>query len=166
MVDGWPMVAGLMARLADLRNTWLPLHEFSAQCLRGDPDSNTLFLVYSHQMAETPNPRYGEEWAAWLERLNREPMTASRIAREGPRAIRRTFGEQGLRLQLRFDRGPARRLFPLLSVCDFGDSQISLMIVEGPPTPRFRELENALWGAVYEEATRFEKQDAGLSPNP
>jgi hypothetical protein len=166
MADGWPLVARLMARLADLRNSWPPLGGFSARCLRGDPCSDTLFLIHAHQMTETPNPRYGEEWAAFLDRLKRESMPGSRIAREGPHAMLRTFGEQGLRLHVRFDRGPARRLFPTLSVCDGGDSQISLMVVQGPPTVRFRELENALWGAVYEEVTRLEEENARGLPNP
>ena len=74
------------------------------------------------------------------------------------RGVRRTFGDDGLRLYLRFDRGPARRRFPILSVCDFGNSQISLMIVDGPPTPRFRDLENAVWGIVYDEVTSFERE--------
>ncbi len=46
----------------------------------------------------------------------------------------------------------------MLSICDFGESQISLMTVEGPPTPRFRDLENAIWGLVYDEVTRFERE--------
>jgi len=166
MLDGWPLVARLMARLADLRNSWPALEGFSGRCLRGDPRSNTLFLNYAHQMTEAANPHYGEEWTALLDRLKKDPMPGSRIARDGPRAMRRTFGEQGLRLHLRFDRGPARRLFPMLSVCDFGDSQISLMIVDGPPTLRFRNLENALWGAVDEEVTWFEKQAGEALPNP
>ncbi|HEV3027112.1 MAG TPA: hypothetical protein VG457_06030 [Planctomycetota bacterium] len=166
MVDGWPLVAGLMARVANLRNSWPALGGFSDRCLRGDPRADTLFLNYAHEMTETPNPRYGEEWTAFLDRLKRDPMPASRIAREGPHAMRRTFGEQGLRLSLRFDRGPARRLFPMLSICDFADSQISLMLVEGPPTRRFRTLEDALWGAVYEEVLRIERQAAGGLPNP
>jgi hypothetical protein len=161
--DAWPMVARLMARLAALGDTWPPLCTFSNQCLRGDPDSNTLFLVYDHEMTESGNPSYGEEWAAFLERLNSKPMPATRVARDGPRAILRTFGEHGLRLHLRFDRGPARRCFPMLSVCDFGESQISLMTVEGPPTQSFRDLENAIWGIIYDEATRFERAAAQSS---
>ena len=113
---GWPMIARLMVRLMQLRNSWTELSELSDRCLRGDPQSDTLFLDYS-----------------------------------------RVLGEQGLRLEMRFDRGPARRLFPMLSVCDFGDSQVSIMIVEGPPTPRFRELENAIWGLLYEEVLLFER---------
>jgi hypothetical protein len=67
------------------------------------------------------------------------------------------YESDGLRLHLRFDRGPARRLFPLLSICDFGDEQISSMSVEGPPSEGFRDLENAIWAVVYEEAVRFER---------
>ena len=115
---GWPMIARLMSRLMQLRNSWTELSEFSDRCLRGDPESDTLFLDYS-----------------------------------------RALGELGLRLEMRFDRGPGRRLFPMLSICDFGDSQISIMIVEGPPTPRFRELENAIWGVLYDEVTRFEREE-------
>jgi hypothetical protein len=40
------------------------------------------------------------------------------------------------------------------------------MVVQGPPTVRFRELENALWGAVYEEVTRLEEENARGLPNP
>jgi len=40
------------------------------------------------------------------------------------------------------------------------------MIVEGPPMPRFRDLENALREAVYGEATRLEKRAADLPVNP
>jgi len=70
----------------------------------------------------------------------------------------RSFGPCGLLLEMRFDRGAARRRFPGLSVCDFGDEQISLMTVDGPPTAAFRALEDAIWGLVYEEAVRFEQQ--------
>jgi len=77
-----------------------------------------------------------------------------------------SHGEPGLRLELRFDRGAARRSFPTLSICDFGDSQVSLMVVEGPPTPRFRELENAIWGVLYEEVLRFERAQGMARPYP
>lgn len=150
-----------MSRLLLLRDSWLPLRSLSEDCLRGDVDADTRFLVYSNEMTESPNPAYVRDWAAFLQRLNAEPMPATRIAREGPRAIRRTYGPHGIRLELRFDRGDARRRFPMLSVCDFGDSQISLMVVDGPPTPAFRELENALWGVVYDEALRFERSATG-----
>jgi len=156
--NGWPVVARLMARLQELQRTWIPLWDFSDRCLRGDSDSDTLFLVYAHQMTEAPNPCYGQEWTAFQARLKDKALPQARLAREAPRAIRRSFGEHGLRLLLRFDRGQARRLFPMLSVCDFGDSQISLMTVEGPTTARFRTLEDAIWGVLYDEVTRFERE--------
>lgn len=164
--NGWPVVARLMTRLQDLRRTWIPLCDFSERCVRGDPDSDTLFLVYAHQMTETPHARYGEEWTAFQARLRNEALPQTRLAREAPRAVCRSFGEHGLRLLLRFDRRQARRLFPMLSVCDFGDSQISLMVVEGPTTAGFRALENAIWGAVYEEVTRFETEVSRPSSYP
>src|SRR5258707_14633977 len=105
--NGWPVVARLMARLQELRNTWIPLCDFSNRCVRGDPDSDTLFLVYAHQVTETPNPCYGEEWTAFQARLKTEALHWTRLAREAPRAIRRSFGEHGRRPLLRFDRGPA-----------------------------------------------------------
>jgi len=164
--SGWPVIAHLVARLEDLRKTWMPLRDFSNRSVRGDPDSDTLFLVYAHQMTEAPNPRYGEEWTAFQARRMQEAPPQTRLALEAPRAIHRSFGEHGLRLLLRFDRGRARRLFPMLSVSDFGDSQISLMIVQGPPTAAFRNLEDALWGAVYEEITCFETEASRPSSYP
>ena len=155
LIEGWPIIARMTARLADFRKVFRPLRDFSDECVRGDRRSGTLFLTYSHEMSVVPNPRFGEEWAAVLDRRRADPE-AARGAIEEPRAVRRTFGEHGLRLELRFDRGAARRLFPMLSVCDFGDSQISVMLVEGPPTSAFRELEDALWGLVYAEARRTE----------
>lgn len=146
----WPMVARLTERLLDLRRLHPALRDFSPRCLRGRPAADTLFLVYEREMIESPNPGYGRD--------------------AGAPAIRRSFGEEGVCLQLRFDRGAARVDFPILSVCDFGDAQISLMIVEGPTTPRFRELENAVWGIVYEEAVRYEfeceRSRALESPGP
>lgn len=157
-LDGWPVVARLVARLERLRPYFLPLRGFGGHCLRGDPADDTIFLSFSNEMTESPNPDYAAEWTAFLERLRTEPMPATRVAREGPRPIRRSFGPHGIRLEARFDRGPARRRFPMLSVCDFGETQISLLTLDGPVTAAFRELENALWGAVYEEVTRFERE--------
>jgi hypothetical protein len=137
-LEDWPTVARLMRRLTELQRESAALCDLSPRCLRGHPASDTIFLIYEHDMAETPNPGYR--------------------AHPAVPAIRRSFGEQGLCLQLRFDRGAARREFPILSVCDFGEEQISLMIVEGPPTPRFRDLENAIWGLVYDEALRYEAE--------
>jgi len=164
--SGWPVIAHLVARLEDLRKTWIPLRDFSDRCVRGDPESDTLFLVYAHQMTAAPNPRYGQEWTAFQAGRMQEALPRTRLALEAPRAIHRSFGEHGLRLLLRFDRGRARRLFPMLSVSDFGDSQISLMIVQGPPTAAFRSLEDVLWGAVYEAVMRFETKTSGPSSYP
>ena len=70
------------------------------------------------------------------------------------------YESDGVRLHVRLDRGAARRLLPEMSVADFGDEQISSMSVEGPPSQDFRDLENAIWAVVYEEAVRFERGTA------
>jgi hypothetical protein len=70
----------------------------------------------------------------------------------------RTFGEHGIRLQARFDRGNARLRFPSLSVAVFGDEQLSRLNVEGPPTLEFRALEDGIWTVIYQEVKRFERE--------
>jgi hypothetical protein len=75
----------------------------------------------------------------------------------GPPA--RTFGEHGIRLWARFDRGDARLRFPSLSVAVFGDEQLSRLNVEGPPTPEFRALEDGIWTVIYQEVKRFEREN-------
>jgi hypothetical protein len=142
----WPMTARLVQRLQHLRPSFPSLDGFSDRCLRGDPGEDTLFLVYEHDRTDPPDSRPRGTTDAFPHRGDEAPAAAPRPG----------FGERGLRLLMRFDRGAARRRLPILSVCDFGEEQISLMIVEGPPTPGFRRVEDAIWGAVYEEVKCFE----------
>lgn len=145
----WPVVCRLLERLLELRRLSPALRGLSADCLQGDPDSQTLFLLYSNEATGLA-----------------EPIPASLVTRESLPSLPRRFGSHGIRIEMRFDRGPARRCLPMMSVCDFGDEQISLMTVEGPPTSGFRELENAIWGAVYDEVLRYEHEADALKTLP
>src|SRR5579862_1064957 len=161
-LDRWPIVTRLMDRLIALKKDFPPLRDVSRRCLRGAPGSDTLFLVYERDLTESPTLEPGEEREAIRPRRTQAMTAASPASLDDAPAIRRSFGEHGLLLQMRFDRGAARRAFPILSVCDFGDAQISLMSLEGPPTPQFRQLENAVWGILYDEAKRFDlERDRG-----
>jgi len=155
--DGWPVILGIVRRLQELRSSHPWLKGFSDQCLGGVPEDDSLFITYTHERTETPNPRYKEELAAFRERLKTNPMSSTRAAAEAPSDVISSFGENGAYFSIRFDRRAGRAYFPMISVSDFGDSQVSQAWFDAATYEKLAEIRTVVYEVIQQEVDRFEK---------
>ena len=123
----------------------------------GVPEDDCLFISYTAECTRTPNPRFKEELAAFKERLKTNPMPATRADILRPKEIIESFGENGIYFSIRIDRRKGRWYFSMVPMWEFGDSQISMLTIDGPTYEKLDAMRMAIFKVIAEEIQRFEK---------
>lgn len=115
------------------------------------------FITYEHGVTWEEDPDYARKLEEFQERARRERMPSMRAMRERPEPKHARYVPDGIRLMIRIDSGARRTQFPLVVSEEFrfGESQFSLVEIEGPDSEGFRALRSAIHAILREEVALF-----------